>query len=158
MCIPAPLHATCCSVLSRTGNQCMWEYYCSCLSKNTFITHLVWQVHSFLCVEQLLLYCYYNWLQYVLTGTINFALLLTLWCILLFFVGWRVIERNVHYLKGVDLQLNCVMKTACEGKDHKVNVLLQNLLKSASEFMFWPCLTYCKGVSWNLLFSCLCLM
>lgn len=32
-----------------------------------------------------------------------------------FFVGWRVIERNVHYLKGVDLQLNCVMKTACEG-------------------------------------------
>ena len=52
------------------------------------------------------------------------------------FVGWRVIERNVHYLKGVDLQLNCVMKTACEGKDHKVNILLQNLLKSASEFMF----------------------
>ena len=67
-------------------------------------------LNNFYCM-----YCYYNWLQYVLTGTINFALLLTLWCILLFFVGWRVIERNVHYLKGVDLQLNCVMKTACEG-------------------------------------------
>ena len=39
-------------------------------------------LNNFYCM-----YCYYNWLQYVLTGTINFALLLTLWCILLFFCG-----------------------------------------------------------------------
>ena len=63
------------------------------------------------------------------------------------FVGWRVIERNFQpctlysYLKGVDLQLNCVIKKkqCARVKDHRINVLLQNLFISASEFMFWPC-------------------
>ena len=59
---------------------------------------------------------------------------------------------------GFAVELCDKKKQRVRVKDHRDNVLLQNLFISASEFMFWPCLTYCQGVSCNLLFSCLCLM